>query len=375
MGFVENVRRFVVASSILAFISLAGFAIDAHSTVYANGSIYLPNTNNTSTDYAVSSADSTNFSMGTGDFTIEAWVYSTGFNSAVKNWTSILSVGLSQTVTPSTNGHELRISQSNGNDGYLGILYPASSSTDATSSSGVALPLNTWVHLAMVRSGSNLYLYKNGTAVITVNSVSFNQQGNGSAGAGSVFFGKNGNWPDNFFQGYISNYRVVKGCAVYTGNFTVPSGPLTTASCGTTVFLANTTYDTNYKKEQYTGTNLTLAGSAASSVQNPFGTQPVPVTLSNTGSVYQFQHSNDIVLTATLQGSDGLVTFYYNGKKIFKCSNIQSSNLIATCNWRPTIHGTTILNAYANPSITADFTPNTSNKVQMMIGSRSVAKG
>jgi hypothetical protein len=367
-------RRFAVASAFLIFLSQFAFSQSAHSTVYAPGSLYLPNSNNTSTDYAVSSSDSANFSMGTGDFTIEAWVYSTGFDTPTPGWTSILSVGLSPSVNPPTNGHELRIGQSMASNGQLGILYPASASSDAYASANHALPLDTWVHLAFVRYGSNLYLFQNGSIVVTVTGVSFNQSAN-NAGTGSVYIGKNGNWSDPYFQGYISNVRVVKGCAVYTTSFTETYAPLGIAPCGTTVFLANTTYDSNYKKEQISGTNLNLYGNAGTSEFNPFPSQPVPVTLSNTGSLYQFQHSNDIVLTATLQGSDGLVTFYSNGKKIFRCINVQSSNLIATCNWRPNIHGSVLLTAYATPSITPDFTSNTSNNVQLMIGPRIVARG
>jgi hypothetical protein len=98
------------------------------------------------------------------------------------------------------------------------------------------------------------------------------------------------------------------------------------------------------------------------------------ITLSITGTSYQFQHLGTLSINAALTGSDGLVTFFYNGKKIFHCVNIQSSSLAASCAWRPTAHGSV--------RITATFTPSSSNysgsiatAYPLNITSRTAARG
>ena len=87
------------------------------------------------------------------------------------------------------------------------------------STSGV-VALNTWSHVAFSVSSGTGTFYVNGVARGTTSS---NNIGDGS---GEFYCGKQGvsNWP---FYGVQSNYRVVKGTAVYTSNFTVPTSKLT----------------------------------------------------------------------------------------------------------------------------------------------------
>jgi hypothetical protein len=82
------------------------------------------------------------------------------------------------------------------------------------------IQLNTWLHVAVARSGSTITLYINGTAIGTqTTSQSYTTQGTVKLG----YSGTGG----NYFSGYISNARVVKGTAVYTANFTPSTTPLT----------------------------------------------------------------------------------------------------------------------------------------------------
>jgi len=92
--------------------------------------------------------------------------------------------------------------------------------------------LNSWTHVALVRNAGVFYVYINGVLDLTVNSV---------LGASAIAFTtfnvvelgrvQDGTSPD--FNGYISNYRFVKGTAVYTGNFTPPTSPLLTSGTST----------------------------------------------------------------------------------------------------------------------------------------------
>jgi hypothetical protein len=85
---------------------------------------------------------------------------------------------------------------------------------------------NQWVHFAIVRNGSTFTLYMNGTSVSTyTSSNSFNDNSLGiTIGRDNGTGSSAGRY---FFNGYISNLRIVKGTAVYTSDFTVPTSPLT----------------------------------------------------------------------------------------------------------------------------------------------------
>jgi hypothetical protein len=81
------------------------------------------------------------------------------------------------------------------------------------------LNLNSWNHIALVRNGSNIALYGNGSLIGSVtSSASIYQSGN------YVFVGKGQS--AFYFPGYIANYRFVNGTAVYTSAFTPPIAPL-----------------------------------------------------------------------------------------------------------------------------------------------------
>lgn len=74
------------------------------------------------------------------------------------------------------------------------------------------------------------------------------------------------------------------------------------------------------------------------------------------------------LITAVLTGSNGKVKFYANGKAIGGCQSVQSSGLVATCNWSPSARGSVTLYAVLVPlpgytsSISANLTVSVSNR-------------
>ena len=141
------------------------------------------------------------YAIGTANFTVEAWVYPTAFSAyrAVFDTRTTLSNG----------GMDLGLASSSA--GVWG-LYKGSAVTVVQSSTN--LTLNTWQHIAAVRSGSTVTLYLDGVSVgSATDAQDFTEQG---CHVGRTF--------DNYtWSGYIDDLRVTRGYARYTTTFTPPT--------------------------------------------------------------------------------------------------------------------------------------------------------
>jgi hypothetical protein len=166
---------------------------------------------------SLSLADNAAWNMGSGNFTAECWIYPTSFaNEAMimGQWSGDLGgTGLNWALmfSSGSTGYLRLITSSNGSS----VLFDLSTST-------FTLLLNQWQHIAAVRNGNIFTIYVNGISIAsTTNSSSLYDATN------SFTIGAESNTPSQYFQGYISNLRVVKGTAVYTANFTPGTTPLT----------------------------------------------------------------------------------------------------------------------------------------------------
>lgn len=200
-------------------------------------------------------------SLGTSDFTYEAWVYPTAFVSG----SSVIGV---QTQTNGTAGNGFALYLTN--TGAPGVLAAASSGGYAVNFTGTAIPLNAWTHLAVTRSGNTFTLWRNGvsdgtaTVSVTITQDSTSAYGGWNTGA-SPQTGQGHN-------GYISNDRVVKGTAVYTAAFTPPNGPLQAI---TNTSLLTCAYST-FRDGSTNNFTITVNGNTAVSTQNPFPLTTLP---------------------------------------------------------------------------------------------------
>jgi len=181
-------------------------------------------------DYGRITGSQTALQFGTGDFTLEGWVYSTG---ATGTYQQILTGGTSW-----TSGSGGVYWYYNSGSPYIGAAWNQIATNPAVNSSTLAI--NTWHHFAVVRSGNTLSLYVNGTSVDTLDvtgvSIAVNNQSQTNIGGGG--------W-DQDFGGYLSNLRVVKGTAVYTSNFTPPTTNLTAISGTSLLTLQNAAFTDN----------------------------------------------------------------------------------------------------------------------------------
>jgi hypothetical protein len=155
-------------------------------------------------DY-LSSSSSADLTFGTGNFTIECWVYQTSAASAedgifqISTTSGGLAATQSDTITLQTNGSVYR-------------SYANNTSTPFST----AVITNKWVHLALVRSSTSLNLFVNGVKDATTISDSRNYSGTYLAIGG--YYSTSYLWVGN-----ISDFRVYKGVAKYTSNFVVPA--------------------------------------------------------------------------------------------------------------------------------------------------------
>jgi len=153
-------------------------------------------------DY-VEAASSAEFALGTGDFTLELWYYHiSGTDTGICANNSGASAGINFTVTPFSNFRA-----------YIGTsgfnIFDSSSGPTAS----------TWQHLALVRSSGALTLYIDGTAAGTADWTGVNAGNTATFSVGSAF----GN--ARFSNAYIDDFRLTKGIARYTANFTPPTAP------------------------------------------------------------------------------------------------------------------------------------------------------
>ena len=132
--------------------------------------------------------------------------------------------------------------------GFLGLVYGNDKFMVDQSQIGFQINspttflINNWYHVAMVYDGvGTLDLYVNGSNQGTWSSSGLAASAR-TTQIGCYVSGTSG------FKGNISNLRVVKGVAVYTGTFTVPTAPLATTQ----------TSDTNISAITGTQTKLLL---------------------------------------------------------------------------------------------------------------------
>lgn len=150
-----------------------------------------------------------------GNFTIECWLFmtDTGNNTFLSVGTPRANFWYAMGVDPTTN----TLSFSVNTPGNWNI-----SNTYTTTSS---VPLARWTHIAAVKNGTNFSMYINGVSGYSTNSFAQPTGGSGTVYVGTYF--ANTNNDASFFRGYMSNFRLVNGTAVYTSAFTPPIAPLT----------------------------------------------------------------------------------------------------------------------------------------------------
>ena len=268
---------------------------------------------------------SPNINFSTNNFTIEGWFYATTVANLTNFWGMNNAAGTNPKILMYINA-----------SGSLTVDMGNAGTTQFPVSASVAtyLPANAWNHIALVRTGigtNQTVLYINGISVST------GQIGtNLNTITNNFNIGYIGEAYGQKFSGYISNFRIVNGTAVYTGNFTPGTTPLTTLT--NTALL--TCQSKNFIDNSANAFAITVSGTPKVQTQNPFQV--------NTGNSYYFDGTGDSFLipstpNTTLGSGDFTIECW------FYTNTVASNQMIFDA--RPTAEG-----AYPTIYITSSAT-------------------
>lgn len=238
------------------------------NTTQGSFSPYGPNWSNYfdgSGDYLTTATSASAFSFGTGDFTIEFWINST------------------QTARCDPVGQDTAFSSS----GWWGLIANLSSSGqlqwfENTNSRISATATNwnngSWNHIAVTRSGNSVRMFVNGTQVGSTYTTSFTY---GASNVGVIAGVLSDDKTTGPLTGYLSNLRIVKGTALYTGTFTPSTTPLTAVS-GTSLL---TCADNRFIDDSTNNLTITRTGDVSVQRFSPFAPTAAysPATIGGSG--------------------------------------------------------------------------------------------
>lgn len=182
-------------------VTLTTGTLSTTQSKFGTASYYTP------ADYSLASVDaSSDFDFGTGDFTIDFWIY---VHTSNANLASIFgAINFTGGVI------------------YMQFTSPPAisvydSAYTAVASTSTALSLNTWYHIAVVRNGNTWTIYINGVSQASGTSTNSFGVATDPMIINSSIFG-------NCILAYVDEFRVSKGIARWTSNFTPPTAPYTT---------------------------------------------------------------------------------------------------------------------------------------------------
>ena len=231
----------------------------------------------------------TDFQFGTGDYTIEMFVYH-------------IDLGGQQTYVGDNYGNSAGVYFYKDTNQKIGMYYSGQIATSNTN-----IDSNKWVHVAASRSSGTLKLFQDGVEV-----------GSGSDStnltATQLCIGDTIGGSSGCMHGYISNVRVLKGTGLYTSNFTPPTSPLTNI------------------------TNTKFLGCQSETVAGLASVHPSPYSLNGTNYSSGSQMSGDILPKGGTYGAggkdalfDGRIGQY--GSDTYVCATLSTNNQIT---WTPT---------------------------------------
>ena len=217
------------------------------------------------TDDLLKISNNTSFRLGTGDFTIETWVYFD--DTSLEGGSNRRIFNLHETGNAVDN---LQIVIDNGGYRQAGDLFLYSNSVQGYLDTDIR---SGWHHIAVVRNSGTLKFYLDGVSKYSASNTQ--DYSPGGVGGPRPTIGSRGDDKGDY-NGYLSNFRMVVGTAVYTSNFTVPTAPLTDITNTQLLTCQNTTGSITDASSNSHVVNTT--GNVSASSSSPFVESATPLT-------------------------------------------------------------------------------------------------
>jgi hypothetical protein len=241
-----NPQTFPTGASAKDWLNTNGF----WTSYQVNGSMYFFPFELPPPDPYVSIPNSTAFAQNTA-FTIECWFYPIIETPSYLWWMEQLNF----LVVKYDENYHLNVEMVDA--AYPPTTPPGYSAQNTQYLSGF------WHHVALSWNGTNGWLFVNGQIEAT-----FTGAGASTNAGNPLIIGRHPTVSNTGIFGSISNFRVVKGTAVYTSPFGIPISPFTAIS-GTQLLL-NTYYDDVFKDNSANNFTVT-AENVLFTTDNPWG--------------------------------------------------------------------------------------------------------
>ena len=155
------------------------------------------------------------YNFGSGDFTIDCWI---------RHGSSSIDYGILNKgdYDSSTRAFDLFVYGQSGSRRPYFVYSSDGSTTTTVQGSGIDLLADTWYHIAVVRYGTSIKIYVDGTSVAnsTIGTASIYSNSN-TLYIGAIYNSALGTF--SYFNGYVDELRISKGIARWTSNFTPPT--------------------------------------------------------------------------------------------------------------------------------------------------------
>ena len=199
------------AAEQITFIRSTSQATEDYNISYSTGGVEFDGS-----DW-LSIPDDSDFTFGTDDFTIECWYKTNNTSSLSDSFDYIFASGWP--IQLAHNDYKIsfwmRDSDNSGSGTY--VINNLNTGADSITST------SDWYHIAVTREGSTFRIFLNGALKATQTS-SVSAPAPGQASSIGRFSPAS---PYYYANGTVSNFRYIKGTALYTNDFTPPSAALT----------------------------------------------------------------------------------------------------------------------------------------------------
>jgi hypothetical protein len=230
----------------------------------------------------------TGSTIGTGDFTIEGWFYFNGIGP-----------GTVYTLLDGRTGADTSNLMWAQEGSGSWTIYNGAGSVISTGWTSSTFKKGQWYHIAQTRTGGESRFFVNGVRTGTIDDSSSYDSQQYTIGGRYAANGSN-------LTGYLSNFRIVAGTALYTANFTPPTEPLTNIA-GTLVLTCQSNRFADNSTNAFT---ITVSGTPKVTSFSPFANSKAITLAANGGSVFVNGAGDRLTTTESLGSGDFTVEFW-----------------------------------------------------------------